>query len=239
MVRALLGQPIDIHTGGMDHIPVHHTNEIAQSECAFGRPLARFWIHEAFLTLSGEKISKSLGNDVYLSDIVERGFSPLALRYLFLQAHYRTPLSFSWESLEAANDALTRLTRIARLIAEEAKGKSTSTDTGRRMIAILRDDLSTPAALALLWDTVRDEDLERGEQLAIIEAADKVLGLGLLAPLESVDIPEHVRAIVEERERARQERDFDRSDALRIHIENSGYHVEDRPEGPVVTRRPG
>lgn len=239
MVRALLGQPIDIHTGGMDHIPVHHTNEIAQSECAFGRPLARFWIHEAFLTLSGEKISKSLGNDVYLSDIVERGFNPLALRYLFLQAHYRTPLSFSWESLEAANDALTRLTRIARVIAEEAKGKSTPTDTGRRMIAILRDDLATPAALALLWDSVRDEDLERSEQLAIIEAADKVLGLGLLAPTESVDIPEHVRAIVEERERARQERDFDRSDALRIHIENSGYHVEDRPEGPVVTRRPG
>ncbi len=240
MARALLGQPIDIHTGGIDHIPVHHTNEIAQSECAFGKPLARFWMHEAFLTLDGEKISKSLGNDVYLSDITDRGYSPLALRYLFLQAHYRTPLSFSFESLAGANEALGRLTRHARRILEESKGTSKQTDISRRMTALLRDDLATPAALALLWETVRDEDMERAEQRAVIEAADSVLGLNLLAT-ESVSeaVPEHIQALVSEREEARRERDFDRSDALRIHIEKGGYHVEDRPNGPVVTRLPG
>lgn len=240
MARALLGQPIDIHTGGIDHIPVHHTNEIAQSECAFGKPLARFWMHEAFLTLDGEKISKSLGNDLYLSDITDRGYSPLALRYLFLQAHYRTPLSFSFESLAGANEALGKLTRHARRILEESKGTSKQTDVSRRMTAILRDDLATPAALALLWETVRDEDMARSEQRAVIEAADSVLGLNLLST-ESVPetIPERIQALVSEREEARREHDFDRSDALRIHIEKGGYHVEDRPDGPVVTRLPG
>lgn len=240
MARALLGQPIDIHTGGMDHIPVHHTNEIAQSECAFGKPLARFWMHEAFLTLDGEKISKSLGNDLYLSDITDRGYSPLALRYLFLQAHYRTPLSFSFESIAAANEALGRLTRLSRRILEEAKGTTKQTDVSRRMTAILRDDLATPAALALLWDSVRDEDMARSEQLAVIEAADAILGLNLLSVDSAHEvIPEHIQALVSEREKARRERDFDRSDALRIHIENRGYHVEDHQNGPVVTRLPG
>lgn len=239
MARALLGQPIDIHTGGMDHIPVHHTNEIAQSECAFGKPLARFWMHEAFLTLSGEKISKSLNNDIYLSDVIERGYNPLSLRYLFLQAHYRTPLSFSWDALAAANEALERLTKLARRIDEEAKHKATPTDTSRRVIALLRDDLATPAALGLLWEAVRDEDMERSEQLGVILAADAVFGLSLLKPAQKIEVPENIQRLVEKREEARKNRDFATADALRIHMANSGYHVEDGPSGPIVTTRPG
>lgn len=243
MSRALLGQPIDIHTGGIDHIPVHHTNEIAQSEAAFGKPLARYWMHQAFLTIGGEKISKSLGNDIYLSDVIERGIGPLALRYLFLQASYHSPLSFTWESLEAANSALERLTRLARTIETEAKGKTKDTDMSRKVTALLRDDLSTPAALALLWEAVKDEDMERDEQLAVVMAADEVLGLSLLTPPaytpRTESIPAHVQALALEREKARSERDFAKADALRIHIEERGYRVEDGTTGPVVTRRPG
>ncbi len=237
MARALLGQPFDIHTGGMDHIPVHHTNEIAQSEAAFEKPLARFWMHGAFLTIDNRKVSKSAGDDIYLSDITARRLSPLSLRYLFLQAHYRSPLSFSWESLEASNEALSRLTRLARTIKHEAKGRLQQSDASRRMIALLRDDLATPSALALLWETVKDEDMEREEQLAVIDAADAVFGLSLLA--EEAEVPEHIQALVRERDIARVSKDFSKSDALRIHIESSGYHVEDGPSGTIVTRRPG
>ena len=239
MARALLGQPFDIHTGGIDHIPVHHTNEIAQSEAAFDKPLARFWMHSAFLTIDNRKISKSAGDDIYLSDITERNLNPLALRYLFLQAHYHSPLSFTWESLEAAAAALERLTRLTRLIHTEAKGRAKQSDHSRRMIALLRDDLATPTALAFLWEIVKDEDLERTEQLAVIEAAESIFGLSLLKEEGHELIPPHIQALVEERTQARLAGDYAKSDALRIHIANSGYHVEDGPSGVVVTKSAG
>ncbi|MDP3402361.1 MAG: class I tRNA ligase family protein, partial [bacterium] len=239
MAKALLGPELDIHTGGIDHIPVHHTNEIAQSESANEKPLSRFWMHEAFINFGDEKIAKSTGNVIYLSDITERGYSPLALRYLFLQAHYRSPLSFSWDALAAANEALGRLTKLAHKISVEAKGRMRQTDTSRRMIALLRDDLATPAALALVWQVVRDEEMTREEQLAVIDAAESVLGLSLLTPHDVLDIPQHIQALVKERELARKNGDFSKSDALRIHIEEGGYHVEDAPSGAIVTRRPG
>ncbi|HWH16288.1 MAG TPA: cysteine--tRNA ligase [Candidatus Paceibacterota bacterium] len=234
MSRALLGQPFDIHTGGVDHIPVHHTNEIAQSEAAYDVALARYWLHSAFLTIENRKISKSLGDDIYLSDIAERGMDPLALRYLFLQAQYRSPLSFSWDSLEAAANALAKLRRAAQSIRAEAEGAPVASDASRRMVALLRDDLATPSALALLWETVKDEDMEREEQLGVISAADRVLGLNLLTSAPNA-VPEHILALVAERETARESRDFAKADALRIHIEASGYRVEDGPSGPVVT----
>jgi len=239
MAKALLGPELDIHTGGIDHIPVHHTNEIAQSESANGKPLSRFWMHEAFINFGDEKIAKSTGNVLYLSDIVERGYSPLALRYLFLQAHYRSPLSFSWDALSAAHEALTRLTRLTQKIHTEAKGRMRQSDASRRMIALLRDDLATPAALALLWQIVKDEDMAREEQLAVIDAAESVLGLSLLSFEKDLDIPEHIQALVKEREYARTAGDFAKSDALRIHIQQGGYHVEDGPSGAIVTKRPG
>lgn len=234
MSRALLGQPFDIHTGGIDHIPVHHTNEIAQSEAAYDVALARYWLHSAFLTIENRKISKSAGDYLYLSAIAERGIDPLALRYLFLQAHYRSPLSFSWESLEAAASALTKLRRLAQQIRDEAEDGPAESDTSRRMVALLRDDLATPSALALLWEAVRDEELEREEQLGVLVAAEAVLGLGLLASSAKA-VPQHILALVAEREAARAARDFTKADALRIHIETSGYRVEDGPSGPVVT----
>ena len=240
MARALLGQPIDIHTGGMDHIPVHHTNEMAQSEAAFDKPLARFWMHGAFLTLDGERFAKSENRVIYLSDVIERGYSPLALRYLFLQAHYRAPLSFSWESLDAAHRALARLKRAARTVRDEASGRARASDTSRRMTALLREDLATPAALALLWEAMKDEDMEREEQLGVIEAADEILGLSLLSSSgleEDAEFPPEVVALASERDEARMSGDYGRADALRARIESLGYHVEDAPSGTAISRR--
>jgi cysteinyl-tRNA synthetase len=120
MIRSLLGQEIDVHTGGEEHVAIHHNNEIAQSEAASGRTFVHYWVHNAHLTMGGEKISKSLGNVVYLSDVVDKGFHPLSLRYFFLQANYRTPLSFSWNALAGAAGALERLWRLSREVANES-----------------------------------------------------------------------------------------------------------------------
>lgn len=240
MAKALLGVTIDIHTGGIDHIPVHHNNEIAQSEAASERPLARYWMHEAFLTIEGRKISKSAGDDTYVSDIVERGYHPLALRYLFLQAHYRSPLSFSWEALAAANEALLRLWRHAAEVKQLAKGVAAPSDIRERIVAILRDDLSTPQALALLWETVKDDGLPAKAVWGVIEAADQVLGLSLTHPpaLRTEPVPTEITKLAQEREEARTARDFARADELRVHIEERGYHVDDTPSGPVLTKNP-
>ncbi|TSC64380.1 MAG: cysteinyl-tRNA synthetase, partial [Parcubacteria group bacterium Gr01-1014_91] len=142
MSRSLLGQEIDIHTGGEDLSPIHHNNEIAQSEAASGRTFVHYWMHNAFLTMSGEKASKSLGNVVYLSDVVAKGFHPFALRYFFLQAHYRTPLSFSWDALAGAAGALERLWKISREVARESKGKSAPSEARERFLVAIRDDLA-------------------------------------------------------------------------------------------------
>ncbi|MEK7511224.1 MAG: cysteine--tRNA ligase [Patescibacteria group bacterium] len=241
MIKALLGPEIDIHTGGMDHIPVHHNNEIAQSEVANNKPLARYWLHEAFVNIESEKISKSLGNDIYLSDIEERGYHPLALRYFFLQAHYRSPMNFTWEALGAANEALTRLWKLSKEAKEAAKGRALPSDTSRKVIAHLRDDLATPQALALVWEALKDEDLDAPQVWGVLVAAEPVLGLSLMNPPSrtGLAIPEEIQALARERDTARQNKDFAHSDELRIHIEERGYRVEDTENGTVVTKRPG
>ena len=242
MIRSLLGQEIDIHTGGEDHISVHHNNEIAQSEAANGRPFVRYWMHNAFLTMGGEKASKSLGNVVYLSDIVEKGFHPLSLRYFFLQAHYRTPLSFSWDALAGAASALDRLWRLSREISEESGRAGEPSEARDRFLAILRDDLATSQALASLWDTLRSEDYTPEEKWGLIETADRHLGLSLLTPpgtgaLTSSDIPAEVQDLLAKRETARHAKAFAEADRIRTAIEERGYRVDDGPEGPVLTPR--
>ncbi|MFZ2167842.1 MAG: cysteine--tRNA ligase [Minisyncoccia bacterium] len=241
MIRSLLGQEIDIHTGGEDHIQVHHNNEIAQSESASGRTFVHYWMHNAFLNMGGEKISKSLGNVVYLSDIVEKGFHPLALRYFFLQAYYRTPLSFSWDALAAAGSALDRLWKLSREIADESNRKSEPSEARDSFLATMRDDLATPQALGVLWDSLRSEEYTPEEKWGLIEVADAHLGLMLVTPpaikmLTEENTPTDIRDMLARREAARAEKDFTTSDRIREDLKRSGYHVEDGPEGPVLTR---
>ncbi len=241
MVRSLLGTEIDIHTGGEDLAQIHHNNETAQSEAANGRTFVHYWLHSAFLTMSGEKVSKSLGNVVYLSDVIEKGFHPLALRYFYLQAHYRTPLSFSWGALAGASEALNRLWKLSRDIAHESKCKSTSSEARNRFLAAIRDDLATPQALGHLWETLRSEDYAPEEKWGLLEDADAHFGLSLTTPpttgtVAEADIPDNVRDMLTRRGEARISKDFEQADRIRNDIENSGYHVEDGPSGPVLVR---
>lgn len=242
MSKALLGVEIDLHTGGMDHIPVHHNNEIAQSESANGKPFVRYWLHSAFLTIDEERIGKSVGNAIYMSDIVERGFHPLALRYFFLQANYRSPLSFSWDALAASAEALNRLWKIAREMKAEAKDIPAYGEESERIRALAADDLGTPRVIAALWEVVKDDDLSPKRIWGAIMTAEDVLGLSLTHPpfapnAAPVSIPSDIEQLVQEREAARSARDFARADELRIHIESRGYAVEDATGGPKIHRK--
>ncbi len=239
MIRALLGKTIDIHTGGEDHISIHHNNEIAQSEGANDAPLAHYWLHNAFLTIDGEKISKSLGNTYILDDIVAKGYHPLALRYLFLQAHYKTPLSFTWESLKAADEALSRLWKTAREIRAASGGKSAGSRIADDMREVARDDLGTPQTIALLHSALANAGLSGQQKWGVLMAADELLGLSLTNPPEEPkvltmsDLPSEAQEIAKKREEARKNKDFALSDELRIHLTERGYPVEDTPSGQV------
>jgi cysteinyl-tRNA synthetase len=241
MVHALLGDAIDIHTGGIDHIPVHHNNEIAQSECSLGHPFVHYWIHSAFLTIEGHKISKSIGNTIYLSDIVSRGYHPLALRYFFLQAHYRSTLSFSWDAIAASHEALLRLWRLSSTVVVESKGLSEPTEAQKQFAKFMADDLATPQALAFLWETLRDEDVTPKEKLGLLRTAEPYLGLSLLNAPEFArkrtmdEVPDDIRTLVKDREKARMARDFEKADTIRGKLEIRGYAVEDSPNGPLLT----
>ena len=247
MATALLGPTLDIHTGGQDHIQVHHNNEIAQSEGATGvKPFVRYWLHNAFLTIGGEKISKSLGNTYTLDDVKAKGIHPLALRYLFLQAHYRTPLSFTWESLEAAHEGLKRLWEISRTLSLVKPGNIPTTLREK-----LFDDLRTPSAIALLWDILNSSSTTPASKKKALLVTDELLGLSLANPpvtktdertrnlvlAELLDIDPEVYSFAERREKARQLKDFEASDELRIHIENSGYLVVDGVSGTTYTKK--
>ncbi len=240
MARALLGVEIDIHTGGMDLIAIHHNNEIAQSEAAFDRPLAHYWIHNAFLTMSGKKISKSLHNEVFLGDIIQRNIHPLALRYLFHQTHYRTPISFSWDALIGSNDALGRLWRLAHEIKNSVCENSASGEYRYRIIAAVRNDLNTAQALAILWEALRDENITQEEKWGVLIEADALLGLQCATPppeyksISEENLPNTIRTIRDERDIAREGKDYTRADALRDRLQKAGYRVEDGIETTLL-----
>ncbi len=239
MSRALLGIKIDIHTGGEDHIAVHHNNEIAQSEAASGQTFVHYWLHNAFLTMNGEKSSKSLGNVVTLSDIAEKGLSPLALRYFFLQAHYRTSLSFSWEALEAAAQALSRLWKLSTDIKTESKEIAKHSSLNNDFILAMHDDLATPQALGILWDSLKSEEYSPEEKWSLIKEADTHLGLSLIdhSTNKKAIVPDKIKKLLEERKIARTEKDFERADHIRNDIEKCGYTVDDNPTNSTVTKK--
>lgn len=177
MIIRLLGERIDIHTGGIEHIPVHHNNEIAQSEAATGKsPFSNFWLHRAHLQIAGEKIAKSDGNVVYLSEIVERGFSAISFRYFLLNSTYRTPTNFTWEGLESAYNALERLKKLYSSLPEDGKVDLAYQAKFREK---MENDLNTPQALAVLWTLAKDKEVSPEDKRATLADFDKVLGLGL------------------------------------------------------------
>lgn len=239
---SLLGQPFDIHTGGVDHIAVHHTNEIAQSEGAAGKPLARYWMHGEFLNMNTLKMAKSAGTFITLAGVKQKGFDPLAFRYFVLGAHYRTPLTFSWDALRSASNALAKLRRAVAMLKAEKINRSDKSDKSyktymKKFDEALADDLNAPRALAILWAATNDEKLMTGDKLRLLLSFDEVLGLGLAKTEKATPVPDAVRKLVAERELCRRNKQFSKADALRTHIGALGYTVEDTPSGPEVRKK--
>ncbi len=229
-----LGPTIDIHTGGIDHVPVHHTNEIAQSEAATGQPFVRYWLHGEFLLLDSDRMGKSEGNALTLPVLIEKHFDPLAFRFWVLQTHYRSKLNFSWSAVEAAQSGLERLRQTIRDLGE-ADPKIGCADFEERFHQAINDDLDTPKALAVMWKML-DADLPASAKLRSLLTFDRVLGLKL-AELKPVRIPDEVIKLVKERESARAAKDWTKADELRKQIEETGFAVEDTAGGPVVREK--
>lgn len=244
IAMSLLGASIDIHTGGIDHIPVHHTNEIAQSEAATDVPFSHFWLHANFLTVDGTKISKSLGNGYTLDDLAERNFTPLDLRMLVLQSHYRTEANFTFEALEAAHSRLKHWQESASL---RWQTKTSETDASvpslasiRALLETLNDDLDTPGALELIDGVITD--IEQADITALsssaitdfFEAVDGLLGLNLLK--DTPDIDDTTKALILERERAREAKDYGRGDEIREALTGQGIGLRDVPGDTIWFR---
>lgn len=221
MSQKYLGDTFDIHTGGIDHIPVHHTNEIAQSECANGVPLARYWMHSGFMTVEGEKMSKSLGNTYTLSDLKAKGISPAALRYWFLTAKYDTQINFTWDTLHGAEKVLQRL-------AVAIASKDEHNDVDRKVVdeakVQLRDDLNTPAVIALAHTHLHEHGTTAMSLLELVG-----IDISDLIAQARRTVPEYIQDLVRQRDNARQEKNWMRSDELRERIIKEGFLIEDAP----------
>jgi cysteinyl-tRNA synthetase len=247
MSRKLLGNQIDVHTGGVDHIPVHHNNEIAQTESVTGKQFVNYWMHNEFITIEGQKISKSLGNGILLKNVIDRRFSPLSLRYWFLTAHYRTQANFTWEALEGAQTALFKL---HKHFVEDygAKNGMVNEEYKNRFHEFINDDLDTPKVIALMWDLIKDDNVPDADKRSTLLDFDKVLGLGLDhsdkklvtllsgkgEKLELGKLPKTIQKLIDDREEARKNKDFTKADELRDKLKEKGYEIEDKEDGPEV-----
>lgn len=235
MSTKYLGQPFDIHCGGVDHIPIHHTNEIAQSEAAFGKPMANYWLHGEFLVLGEKRMGKSEGNFITLSVLEEKGYNPLAYRYFCFSAHYRSPLRFTWIAIDSAQRALNRLyenmKKYPKVDAEFHK------EYEEKFHLAINDDLDMPKAISILWELVRDDSVSPEVKRATLIQFDKVLGLSLDNPPEiKIEVPDEIWEMLEERERARKEKNWEKADKIREEIKDKGYIIEDTPQGPRIKK---
>lgn len=235
-----LGENFDIHTGGKEHIPVHHTNEIAQGYGAFGHQTANFWIHNEWLTLKGgEKMSKSKGNFITVQEIKEKGIDPLALRYLFMGSHYRKGLEFSWESLQAASVALSKIRLQAEALRQEkSRGVLSSEKLAKlesfreEFLLSLADDLNIPSALGVVWEMLKS-NIPSPDKYDLLLFFDEVLGLKLGQTL-ALEIPDDIKALAEKRASLRKKGLFEEADKVRAEIESKGYGVKDLPNKTEV-----
>jgi cysteinyl-tRNA synthetase len=236
-----LGLPFDLHTGGIDHIPVHHTNEIAQTRAATGQLLSRWWLHGEWLVLKDRKMSKSSGDFITLQSLIDEGYDPLVYRYFTYQAHYRTQLSFSQAAMDAAKSALHNLHAIVAALPQPG-GAEPDPAVMTRFRDALRDDLNAPKALAVVWEVARDQTLAPGVRRATLLAMNDLLPMGLetahlAAPQEEEVAPPEVQALLDRRQAARKARDFATADALRNEIASLGWDVRDTPQGAKLARR--
>ena len=236
MAQKYLGDYFDIHCGGEDHIPVHHTNEIAQTEARVGTRLANFWLHGYFLLQNDAKMAKSAGEFLRIASLVERGHDPLAFRYLCLTTHYRSQLNFTWDALDAAATGLARLRAGFHALAE-AGAAAPDPMLLERFTADINDDLNLPRALAVAWETLRGS-LPDAAKRATLTRFDAVLGLGLPQWQPRADVvPPDIAALADARLAARNAKQWAESDRLRQELQDAGWDIEDRSGGYRLRRR--
>lgn len=248
MSMKYLGPTLDIHTGGIDHISIHHNNEIAQSEAATGRTYSRFWMHHEHIMIEGRKISKSLGNGITLSQIKDRTISPIAYRYFLLTGHYRTQMNFTWEALEGAAIALFRLRKYFVEKLSSSTGGTADENILSKFRERMNDDLDSPRAISILWETIKNEKIDKATKRETLLSMDAWLGLGLLESNELIeemqsytdtdkDLSEDIRALLLERKTARDHKDWAKADEIRVLLGEKGYNVSDTDKGQSITTK--
>ncbi|HLD28657.1 MAG TPA: cysteine--tRNA ligase [Patescibacteria group bacterium] len=235
MSQKYLGDTIDIHMGGIEHVSVHHTNEIAQSEAVTGKKFVNYWLHNEHLMVDGKKMSKSEGTAYSVADIKANGYDPLVLRYFFMQAHYRSKQNFTWEAFDASQTALNNLRgqtislQIQRSEARQSQ-ENISEEFKNKFISAIEDDFNLPQALAVVWEVLKS-DLSDGDKYAMIMDFDQVLGLNLGQLKKVGKIPTEVNKLAKARKTARQDKNWQESDRLREEIKKLGFVVEDNEVG--------
>ena len=246
MATKYLGTSFDIHTGGIDHISVHHTNEIAQAECSLSvHPWVKYWLHSEFLVIdkgkSGteEKMAKSGKNFLTLQTLEEKGFDPLDYRYFCLTAQFRRSLQFSFEALEGARTSRRKLQEKVWELQEKGAKKGVFAQKEKYSIEFLtsiNDDLNMPKALAVVWDLIKDTTLKISEKYSLLLQFDSVLGLNLSQKKPKVHIPKEVMDLAQKREEARKTKNWKKADELREKIESKGYVIADSADGFEITK---
>lgn len=231
MSMKYLGETFDIHTGGVDLIFPHHENEIAQSEAFTGKKFVNYWMHNEWILADGKKMSKSLGNFYTLRDLIEKGYSPTELRYFYLSKNYRQQLNFTWENIENSKNSLNRLNNIISNLDKNQKKNKKSIDSAKEQFSeIMDDDLNFSKGLSFLWEILRDDKLSDAEKYELAIEFDKVFGLNL-GKEEKVKIPDEVKKLIDEREEARKNKNWKKSDELREKIKKLGFVIDDIKEG--------
>ncbi len=261
MSMKYLGEQFDIHTGGIDHIRIHHTNEIAQSEGATGKRWVKYWLHNEFLVMNKGKMSKSSGEFITLEKVIEAGFSPLDYRFLLLGGHYRSQVTFSWEAMETAKNARVNLEkRIGRLLSDnggadqkmaavstlDAAQELLTSDCARKyllqFVQALEEDISTPRALSVLQQVIKEKEITSDEILTLVHIFDSVLGLMLIKEAEPYAIQggdtgseqnEEIELLIAERTAAKKQKDFQKADAIREQLKERGILLEDTANGTL------
>ncbi len=237
MSNKYLGDVFDIHTGGVDLIPTHHENEIAQSKGVTGKIPARYWMHGEFLLIDGGKMSKSLNNAYLLSDIINKGYEPLSYKLLNFSSHYRNKLNFTWEALDSSSKALQKLREGYRkhLEGNDVIEEDKVNEYKEQFLEAINDDLNMPLAMAIVWEVIKRN--EKSKQYAqVLLDFDRVLGLEIDKANEVQELPDEIKNLIEERKKARENKDYKKSDELRNKIEKMGYKVKDSKDGMQVEK---
>jgi len=236
-IKGLDTETLDIHTGGIDHISIHHTNEIAQSESATGKEFVKYWVHHNFLHVDGKKMSKSADNIWTVDDIVKKGFDPLALRYLFLQTHYCAEMNFTWDSLEAAQVAYKRLIEEVAKLRDPKVGCA---EYEEKFLEAINDDLNTAKALSVVWEMIKSDQPDSAKAESLLKM-DQVLGLDFDSAKQKkktikIVVPAEVQLLIEERNGLRKQGSYTQADHVRNKIKKLGYNIKDTEKGVQIEK---